>query len=163
MDKLAHTLVGAALGRAVAGRKAPAAGWIGAIAGNAPDRTEVRGPANGAPGAGPGYLVAHRGITHSVLGAAIEIAVLSGLVGLLLEWWARRHAGPRPSWGWIVGCVAAAVASHLYLDWQGSHGLPPWLPRSGRWYYGDWGGIVDPVFWMVPLVGLAWGARLHWA
>jgi len=41
MDNLAHTLVGAALGRAVADRKAPAAGWIGAIAGNAPDWSEL--------------------------------------------------------------------------------------------------------------------------
>src|SRR5260370_27181281 len=147
MDKLAHTLVGAALGRAVADRKVPAAGWIGAIAGNAPDWTELLGPANWAPRAGPGYLVAHRGITHSVLGAAIEIAVLSGLVGLLLEWWARRHAGPRPSWGWIVGCVAAAVASPLYLDLQGTYGLRPSLPGRGRWAYGDSVALVEPHIW----------------
>jgi len=30
MDNLAHTLVGAALGRAVGGRELPASGWIGA-------------------------------------------------------------------------------------------------------------------------------------
>jgi len=41
MDNLAHTLVGAALGRAVAGRELPAAGWVGAIAGNAPDWAEL--------------------------------------------------------------------------------------------------------------------------
>lgn len=164
MDNLAHTLVGAALGRAVADRKLPAAGWIGAIAGNAPDWSELLlGPANWVPRAGPGYLVEHRGITHSLLGAGIEIAVLSGLAGLLLEWWARRHASPRPPWGRIVACAAAAVASHLYLDWQGSYGLRPLLPWSGRWYYGDWVAIVDPLFWMVPLVALAWGARRHWA
>src|SRR2546429_8081362 len=32
-----------------------------------------------------------------------------------------------------------------------------------QWYYGDWVAIVDPFFWVVPLVGLAWGARRHWA
>jgi len=41
MDNLAHTLIGAALGRAVAGRELPAAGWVGAIAGNAPDWAEL--------------------------------------------------------------------------------------------------------------------------
>src|SRR2546427_196490 len=72
MDNLAHTLVGAALGRAVADRKVPAAGWIGAIAGNAPDWSELLvspGTWGGAPGSAPAYLVYHRGITHSFVGA----------------------------------------------------------------------------------------------
>src|SRR3989449_4036883 len=34
----------------------------------------------------------------------------------------RSDAGARPPWRWIAVCVAAAVASHLYLDWQGSYG-----------------------------------------
>src|SRR5206468_4034733 len=46
---------------------------------------------------------------------------------------------------------------------QGSYGLRPFLPWSAQWYYGDWVAIVDPFFWVVPLVGLAWGARRHWA
>src|SRR2546425_6446218 len=162
MDNLAHTLVGAALGRAVADRKVPAAGWIGAIAGNAPDWSELLvspGAWGGAPGSAPAYLVYHRGITHSFVGAVIEIVVLTGLVGLILTWRTRADAGARPPWRWIAVCVAAAVASHLYLDWQGSYGLRPFLPWSGRWYYGDWVAIVDPFFWAVPLVALAWGSR----
>src|SRR2546426_97892 len=166
MDNLAHTLVGAALGRAVADRKVPAAGWIGAIAGNAPDWSELLvspGTWGGAPGSAPAYLVYHRGITHSFVGAVIEIVVLTGLVGFILTWRTRADAGARPPWRWIAVCVAAAVASHLYLDWQGSYGLRPFLPWSGRWYYGDWVAIVDPFFWAVPLVALAWGSRRHWA
>src|SRR2546422_254186 len=166
MDNLAHTLVGAALGRAVADRKVPAAGWIGAIAGNAPDWSELLvspGTWGGAPGSAPAYLVYHRGITHSFVGAVIEIVVLTGLVGLILTWRTRADTGARPPWRWIAVCVAAAVASHLYLDWQGSYGLRPFLPWSGRWYYGDWVAIVDPFFWAVPLVALAWGSRRHWA
>src|SRR2546422_9483554 len=165
MDNLAHTLVGAALGRAVADRKVPAAGWIGAIAGNAPDWSELLvspGAWGGAPGSAPAYLVYHRGITHSFVGAVIEIVVLTGLVGLILTWRTRADAGARPPWRWIAVCVAAAVASHLYLDWQGSYGLRPFLPWSGRWYYGDWVAIVDPFFWLVPLGALLWGERRHW-
>src|SRR2546422_7699354 len=91
MDPLAHTLVGAALGRAVAGRDVPAAGWIGAIAANAPDWSElVLKPDLWPPRAGGEYLVFHRGITHSFVGAAVEAAVLTGLFGLLLRLWARR-------------------------------------------------------------------------
>jgi membrane-bound metal-dependent hydrolase YbcI (DUF457 family) len=164
MDNLAHTLIGAALGRAVGGRELPAAGWIGAIAGNAPDWVElVLKPGSWAPRAGVEYLVYHRGITHSLLGAAVEIVALSGLFGLLLRLWARRAGVPPPPWRWVAACVTATVASHLYLDWQGSYGLRPLLPWSAQWYYGDWVAIVDPFFWVVPLVALAWGARRHWA
>ena len=164
MDNLAHTFVGAALGRAVAGRELPAAGWIGAIAGNAPDWAELLlRPGLWPPRAGGEYLVYHRGITHSFVGAAVEIVALTGLVALLLRVWARRTGDTPPPWPWVAACVAATVASHLYLDWQGSYGLRPFLPWSTQWYYADWVAIVDPLFWVVPLVALAWGARRHWA
>jgi len=167
MDNFAHTLVGAALGRAVADRKVPGAALLGALAGNAPDWTELLvspeavAPRFGPPSPSP-YLLYHRGITHSLIGAVAEIAALSALVGLALHWQARR-TGARPApWRWIVALIAATVASHLYLDWQGSYGLRPFLPWSSRWYYADWIAIVDPFFWIVPLVALAWGARRHW-
>src|SRR2546428_160396 len=163
MDNLAHTLVGAALGRAVAGRELPAAGWIGAIAGNAPDWAELLlKPAAWSPRAGVEYLVYRRGIPPSFVGAPVESAALTGRVGLLLRLWARRTAVTAPPWRWIVACVTATVASHLYLDWQGSYGLRPFLPWRAQWYYADWVAIVDPFFWVVPLVALAWGARRHW-
>lgn len=168
MDNLAHTLIGAALGRAVAGRELPAAGWIGAVAGNAPDFIELLlRPTSWSPGGGVTYLVFHRGITHSLVGAALEILVLTVLTGAI-AFLARRWGGPgaraapQLPWRWIAACVAAAVLSHLYLDWQGSYGLRPFLPWSERWYYGDWVAIVDPLFWIVPLVTLAWGERRHW-
>src|SRR5438128_4822932 len=160
MDNLAHTLIGAALGRAVAGRELPAAGWVGAIAGNAPDWAELLlKPAAWTARAGGEYLVYHRGITHSFAGAAVEIVALTGLVGLLMRFWARRAGLTPPPWRWVAACVTASVASHLYLDWQGSYGLRPFLPWSGRWYQADWVAIVDPFFWAVPLVALAWGSR----
>ena len=163
MDNLAHTLVGAALGRAVADRRVPAAGWIGAVAGNAPDWCELLiSPGAWSPRGGPSYLIYHRGITHSLLGAGLETALVTALVGLTLRWWPGRDTGGRVRWGWIAACVAITVASHLYLDWQGSYGLRPLLPWSARWYYADWVAIVDPFFWIVPLVALAWGARRHW-
>jgi membrane-bound metal-dependent hydrolase YbcI (DUF457 family) len=164
MDNLAHTLVGAALGRAVGGRELPAAGWIGAIAGNAPDWAELLlKPGLWARPAGGEYLVYHRGITHSFVGAAVEIVALTGVVAVLLRLWAWRTEVSPPPWRWIAACVTATVASHLYLDWQGSYGLRPFLPWSAQWYYADWVAIVDPFFWLVPLVALAWGARRHWA
>src|SRR5207245_1216543 len=79
MDNLAHTLVGAALGRAIAGHRIRGAGLVGAVAGNAPDWTELlAAPGVGPPRSGLTYLEWHRGITHSLLGAAIEIAATGG-------------------------------------------------------------------------------------
>lgn len=154
MDNLAHALVGAALGRAVADRRVPHAAWIGAIAANAPDWSEFL---VGLPGTRADYLVLHRGITHSLVGAAIEIVALTLLLGL--AWW---RSGNAPPWRWLWACIAIAVLSHLFMDWQGSYGWRPFLPWSGTWHYLDWVAIVDPFFWLVPLIALAWGANRHW-
>ena len=163
VDNLAHTLVGAAIGRAIGSRRGgvPAAGWIGAISANAPDWTEpLIGLRLGR--FSTQYLVLHRGITHSIAGAVVEAAGLTVLSGLAVRWWARRRGLALPGWALIGITVALSVCSHLYMDWQGSYGLRPFLPWSGQWYYGDWVAIVDPFFWLVPLVVLAWGERRHW-
>src|SRR5258705_552230 len=67
-----------------------------------------------------------------------------------------------PPWGWLALCIGVAILSHLYMDWQGSYGLRPFLPWHGTWYYADWVAIADPFFWLVPLMALAWGAERHW-
>ncbi|OLD43561.1 MAG: hypothetical protein AUI55_01540 [Gemmatimonadetes bacterium 13_1_40CM_2_70_7] len=158
MDNIAHTLVGAALGRAVADRRAPYPALVGAFAANLPDIIErIIAPA----GRRFDYLTMHRAITHSLVGAAGQIAVLTLAVGGAATWWARRQGRAAPSWRWILALIAAAVSSHLVMDWQGSYGLRPFLPWSDRWYYGDWVAIVDPFFWLVPLVALVWGERLR--
>jgi membrane-bound metal-dependent hydrolase YbcI (DUF457 family) len=160
MDNLAHALVGAALGRAVAGAKVPRAGLLGAVAANAPDWTELF---IGLPGDRAAFLVLHRGITHSLAGAVVETIALTLLVGLGARWWTRRRTGSvAPPWGWLAACIGVTVLSHLYMDWQGSYGLRPFLPWDATWYYADWVAIVDPFFWLVPLIALAWGTDRHW-
>ena len=159
MDNLSHALVGAALGRAVAGHRVPRAALLGAVAANAPDLAEVF---TGYPWPGVQYLANHRGVTHSLLGVTVEIVALTALVTLVAAWWQRLRQQPGIPWQWILACVAATVLSHPLMDWQGSYGWRPFLPWSDRWYYGDFVAIVDPLFWLVPLVALAWGARRHW-
>jgi membrane-bound metal-dependent hydrolase YbcI (DUF457 family) len=158
VDNLAHSLVGAALGRAVADDKVRAAGWIGAVAANAPDWSEFLIGFRPDRGSGAYYLV-HRGITHSFLGAAVETVAITAVAWGILALW--RRSTPI-ALGRLFLLVAVTVASHVYMDWQGSYGLRPFLPWSAHWYYADWVAIVDPVFWLVPLVGLAWGAERHW-
>ena len=164
MDNLAHALVGAALMRAVADRHVPRAAVIGIVAANVPDVSELL---IGLPGTRADYLVLHRGITHSLVGALAEMVALTLLVGV--GWRLARSIGARngravgvPSWAWLAAGIGAAIASHLYMDWQGSYGWRPFLPWNNAWYYLDWVAIVDPFFWLVPLVALAWGAERHW-
>jgi membrane-bound metal-dependent hydrolase YbcI (DUF457 family) len=160
MDNIAHTLVGAALGRAFADTKVPAPAILGAVAANAPDWTELF---MGMKRTSASYLSQHRGITHSFLGAGVEIAVFTLMVGGFLAWRSRRgEGGAPPRWGWILALFAATVGSHLFMDWLGSYGLRPYLPWSGQRFYADWVAIVDPFFWIVPLVALAWGETRRW-
>src|SRR5260370_28599366 len=95
MDNLSHTLVGAALGRAVAHGRVRQAALIGAVAANAPDWT---GFLIGFRGRRIDYYSMHRGITHSLLGAAGEIPALTLVGGLGSLWGARRLSTlpPRP-------------------------------------------------------------------
>jgi inner membrane protein len=161
MDNLAHALVGAAIGRATAGHRVPRAAVLGAVAANAPDWAELF---TGWPWPGAVYLAEHRGVTHALVGVAIEVVGLVAAAGA--AWWGwhrlRPQAAPRVAWGWLALLAAVAVASHAFMDWQGSYGLRPLLPWSDRWYYGDFVAIVDPLYWIVPLVALAWGAHRHW-
>lgn len=164
MDNLAHALVGAALGRAVADRHVARAGLIGVVAANAPDWTELF---IGLPGTRADYLVLHRGITHSLIGAVVETIGLTLLVGggwRAVRWWLGRsgRSVAAPAWRWLLLCIGAAVLSHLYMDWQGSYGWRPFLPWNSTWYYLDWVAIADVFFWIVPLAALAWGAERHW-
>ncbi len=165
MDNLAHALVGAALGRAVADRHVPRAATIGIVAANAPDWTELF---IGLPGTRAQFLELHRGITHSLAGAFVEIVALTLLIRggwwLVYRWMQRRgrEATPPPAWRWLALCIGVTVLSHLFMDWQGSYGWRPFLPWSARWYYLDWVAIADVFFWVVPLIGLAWGAERHW-
>ncbi|HWH04106.1 MAG TPA: metal-dependent hydrolase [Gemmatimonadales bacterium] len=155
MDNIAHSLVGAAIGRAIGDSRVPAPALLGAIAANAPDYNEFL------PGMPPRSNFNHRGITHSLLGAAIQAAVFAIVTGLvMLPFW-RRENRPVP-WKTIIGLYGAALASHLLMDWLGSYGLRPFLPWSNQRYYGDWVAIVDPFFWLVPAVFLAWGHVRRW-
>lgn len=160
MDNLAHALVGAALGRAVADRHVPRAATIGIIAANAPDWTELF---LGWPKwTRAEFLLMHRGITHSLLGALVETVALTVIIGGAWRVVRRWRDIPVPAWHWLAACIGVCVLSHLYMDWQGSYGWRPFLPWVDRWYYLDWVAIVDPFFWLVPLIALAWGMERHW-
>ena len=141
MENLTHSLVGVALSRAGLGRMTPYGTVSLVVAANLPDADIV------VSGWGPlHYLHHHRGVTHSVLG----VLVLALLFSLLLKFLARFRSGDKAfPFGPLLFSVTLTLVSHLLLDWTNSYGIRPWLPFSGKWYYGDLVYIVDPYLWLI--------------
>lgn len=152
MDNICHTLIAGALAKTGIERATPRATAALVVAANLPDADIVATLFTG-PG---GYLVHHRGITHSFVG----VLALGPLVALALLWYSRRRDPVGPNGGarfWPLLWVSwIGLASHLLLDWTNPYGVRPWLPFDNRWVYGDWIAIVDPWLWLVPGVALFW-------
>jgi inner membrane protein len=115
-----------------------------------------------------GYLMHHRGHTHTVLWALIGASLLWWLA---VWWWRRREravgdpaamdSGPDVAMARLVLPPIAVIGtlSHLVLDWTNSYGVHPFWPVDNRWYHGDAVFIVEPWFWVVAIPALIWGPR----
>jgi len=164
MDNLTHSVVGLGIGamidRSVCPEAAPDAQRVrtrmlltlGCLASNFPDLDLVLTKLLEAP---LGYLLHHRGHTHTLLGALGEVVLLLALVWLL--WPAARHllrASPRARLAALVtACVGMVL--HISMDGLNVYGVHPFWPFDARWYYGDLIFIVEPAFWIAFGIPLA--------
>lgn len=155
MDNLTHSLLGGVLaelalpaGAQRSTRRVFLA--VGVVASNLPDIdllfTRITAPPLG-------YLLHHRGHTHTVVGLVVQAVLLAALCLLVpavrrLDREARRRLT-------ILGAVA--LGSHLALDSWNSYGVHPFHPLDSRWYYGDAVFIFEPWLWM--LLGVAVAAN----
>ncbi|MFS2020464.1 metal-dependent hydrolase [Massilia sp. CT11-108] len=168
MDNLTHSVVGLGIG-ALIDRSVPAEPasdaqrvrtrlllTIGCLASNFPDLDLVLTKLLEAP---LGYLLHHRGHTHTLLAALGEVALLLGLVWLL--WPAARgllRTSPRARFAaLLMACVGMVL--HISMDGLNVYGVHPFWPFDARWYYGDLIFIVEPVFWIAFGIPLALMAR----
>ena len=122
------------------------------LANNAPDFDFLYGGIT--PGK-LGYLLHHRGHTHTVV-AALPL----GLLGLALTVALLRLRGQRlrrEEYGLLAGVAALGGALHLLFDFANNYGVHPFWPLDNRWYYGDALFIVEP-WLMIVLAGMALGA-----
>lgn len=110
-----------------------------------------------------GYLLHHRGHTHTLVWATVSALVL----WLLARWWVERGAsadggrgdvGAGPSRAMLV-LALAGTWSHIALDWTNSYGVHPFWPLDGRWFYGDAVFIVEPWLWLIAIPSLFWNGR----
>jgi inner membrane protein len=171
LDNLTHTLVGVLVGETAA-RTVPLAPaglagdarrnlfvWVAGVASNLPDADFLYVAARGDK---LGYLLQHRGYTHTIVGAVIAAL----LVLLVCEAW-MRWRGVQAARADRVGLFALALLAlllHIGMDFTNSYGVHPFWPLYDGWLYGDSVFIVEPWIWAAaaPLVFLlrSWTARI---
>jgi inner membrane protein len=144
MDNLTHSLVGLAAAKAGLERVSPYATVVCVLAANVPDADVVT-----LAGGSLTYLKHHRGITHSIVGT-LALGLLLPVLFVAVERLAARvrRVEPRARLRGLVLASLLVTASHPLLDWTNSYGLRPFLPWSGRWYYGDLVFVIDPWIWL---------------
>ena len=154
MDNITHSLVGAALAElaqpaGVTPRQRRVFITAGVAAANLPDLDLVYTWITPSP---LGYLLHHRGHTHTVAG----LAALAGIMALALRWWPEARTMSRTWQGRLWGLIAINLGGHVSLDAFNSYGVHPFYPFDPRWYYGDAVFIFEPLIWVILGTAAAW-------
>src|SRR3569833_815379 len=157
MDNLTHSLIGMVAGEAVARLPPASKGGLSAesrrgmlvtlatVGGNLPDidlvltyRGFVRDKL--------GYLLEHRGYTHTVLGCL----VLATLLYVSVEGWARhrRLSLTRNDHLTLAAVAVGATKLQLGMDALNSYGVHPLWPIYNGWIYGNSKKKKKPQNWL---------------
>jgi inner membrane protein len=151
LEPLTHFLTGACLARAGFNRKTALATATMTLAAEAPDIDIIgsfKDPVFG--------FAHHRGFTHSFLGLLLVQAVAVGLIYVIWRMRGRRIKDPNmlPRWGLLFLFAYLAGLTHILLDFTNNYGVRPFWPFSERWYSWDIVFIVEPLLWVLLIVGL---------
>ncbi|CAN5670403.1 hypothetical protein BH10BDE1_BH10BDE1_16270 [soil metagenome] len=157
MENVSHTVAGLAVGELIH-RSLPPEPDIDAnsmrrklllvscaVAGNFPDLDLLYSNILPRP---LGYLLHHRGHTHTIF-YAIPQALL--LVALIWLFWPKARALLRSSASARLGfgiSVVVGFVLHLAMDFLNSYGIHPFHPFDSHWFFGDMIFIVEPFFWI---------------
>lgn len=155
MDNLSHTIIGSLVGE-TASRLIPAVKAalpeqtrrtlylsLMMIGSNLPDADLVYSALDDSK---LGYMLHHRGHTHTVVGAIVLGLSMYGLSRLWLGW--RKIASNRHD-HWGVAFVALlAPLLHVAMDGLNNYGVHPFWPFHNGWLYGDTIFIIEPLFWI---------------
>lgn len=160
MDNLTHALIGVLISHSVVKRRElrTAATWIGVLASNLPDIDLVTRPLF--EDAKLGYLVHHRGHTHTIPVALLllPLAMWAGLfVGRLS--WSKLDTDARRA---LLSVGIVSVLLHMGADAWNNYGVHPFWPFWSDWIYGDFIFIIEPMLWAVMLPYAIWTASSVW-
>ena len=99
----------------------------------------------------------HRGFTHSFLGVPLIAGVVVAFMYGVWRLRGRKTRDPNlpPRWGLLFAYACLAGFSHILLDYTTSYGIRPFWPFSERWISWDIVFIVEPVLWVILILGLA--------
>jgi inner membrane protein len=166
LDNVSHTVAGLLLAEAaiqyrlrraeaLSPRFARAALWISALANNLPDfdflYSRITEPRT------LGYLVHHRGHTHTLLVALLLSALLVG--GMQ---WRMRSDFSRREWAWLWALGLFGGGAHIAMDFANNYGVHPFWPLYAGWFYGDLIFIIEPLFFVLCVPPLLASLRSLW-
>lgn len=158
MDNVTHTLTGLIVadaflllrGRGSRQSAAPgfraAALWTSALANNGPDFDFLYA---GITEGKLGYLLHHRGHTHTLLAALPLTLLWVGVAALVIR--ARGLALEKVDYRALAGLAAFGSVLHVLLDYGNNYGVHPFWPLNDGWYYGDLVFIIEP--WLMLILG----------
>ena len=164
MDNLTHSLAGLVLGelveRALPAEADPERGrtrrrallFTGLLSSNFPDLDLMLTPLLAPP---LGYLMHHRGHTHTLLYGLPQAAALLALLWLFWPGVRRLLRESRTARRGLVAASLLGIVLHLSFDALNVYGVHPFYPFDPRWLYGDLVFIIEPVFWTAFGVGTA--------
>ncbi|QEC56405.1 metal-dependent hydrolase [Flavisolibacter ginsenosidimutans] len=151
MDSITHIVLGACIGEAVAGRQLHKRSmFYGALAQSVPDVDFVLGFfLHGADN-----VVAHRGITHSILFGVVAVLFLTWLVKNVI------HKTPLPLKN-VLLLFAVNIFVHLFIDTFNAYGVGLLMPFSRHRFTFNVLYVADPLFSIAPFISFLFLLFLH--
>lgn len=104
-----------------------------------------------------GYLLHHRGHSHTLPAALVFSLLLIGAVIAVTRW--RRAGWSHVDHGWMLALCLLGPLTHIAMDSSNNYGTHPFWPVYSGWIYGDAVFIVEPFFWVAGIPPLVFAAR----
>ncbi len=161
MDNVTHALAGLLIAEAVVlalpERPAPAVcrylWFASALSNNVPDFDFLYRRIT--PGK-VGYLLHHRGHTHTLLvGLVLGVLTFALVLGFAR---ARKTPLSRRERTALLALSLVGPLVHIAMDASNNYGVHPFWPLYDGWLYGDVVFIVEPWFWVLAVPPLAFAA-----
>lgn len=166
MDNATHAIAGLLIAEAViqyrsrAGRILSAgflasSRWVSVLANNFADLDSLYAKRLGGK---LGYLLQHRGYTHTVPAAfLIGISLWAVWLGM------RRRALTSADRAWLLVVAITGALLHIAFDACNNYGVHPFWPWFDGWLYGDCLFIIEPWLWVLAIPALYSALTNRWA